>query len=66
MVLLIQMAKILYCMTRNKYRFHNACNAHQPGKPRCSLSLRSMMSDMLGMAFSLESAATVDSVIEGE
>lgn len=51
-----------------KDSFHNMCNAHLPGKPLCSLSLRSMMSDMLGMAsaFSFDSSSAVDAVLDNE
>lgn len=53
-------------ITSYEDRFYNVCNAHQPGKPLCSLSLRSMMSDMLGMtsAFSFDSSSAVDPVAE--
>lgn len=44
------------------------CAADQPGKPRCSLSLRNMMSDMLGMAsaFSFDSSSALDGVVDDE
>lgn len=66
MVLMIRNANII----SYKDRFHNMCNAHQPGKPLCSLSLRSMMSDMLGMAsafsFDSSSAAVEDEVSDND
>lgn len=44
------------------------CSANQPGKPLCSFSLRSMMSDMLGMAsaFSFDSSSALDRVVDNE